>query len=81
LHKFSFFELQRSLFLDKSQIDKTFGDVTVDKNLFPDGNVTEFEDGNLPKDLSPELINYIQEKAIEMERNYMKNGLSSEEVE
>ena len=73
-------ELQRSLFLDKSQIPKTFGDVTVDKSLFPDGNVTEFEDGNLPKDLSPELIKYIQEKAFEMEINYMKNGLSPKKL-
>ena len=73
--------MQRSLFLDKSQIVKTFGDANVDPNLFPDGNLTEFEDGNLPKDFSPDLINYIQNKALEMEQNYMKNGLSKEEVE
>ena len=60
---------------------KTFGDANVDPNLFPDGNLTEFEDGNLPKDFSPDLINYIQNKALEMEQNYMKNGLSKEEVE
>ena len=34
LHKFSFLELQRSLFLDKSQIPKTFGNVNVNKSLF-----------------------------------------------
>ena len=67
--------------MDKSQIDKTFEGVTVDKTLFPDGNVTEFEDGNLPKDLAPNLVEYIQTKAMEMERNYMKNGLSTAEVE
>jgi sodium/potassium-transporting ATPase subunit alpha len=53
----------------------------VDKSKFPDENTTEFEDGNLPKEFSPDLINYINEKAQEMEINYMKNGLSREEVE
>ena len=80
LHKFSFLELQRSLFLDKSQIPKTFGDVEIDAERFPDGNLTEFEE-QLPKDLSPDLVQYINDKAMEMERNYMNNGLSQEEVE
>ena len=80
MHKFSFLELQRSLFLDKSQIPKTFGDVEIDKDRFPDANLTEFEE-QLPKDLSPDLVQYINEKALEMERNYMNNGLSQEEVE
>ena len=53
----------------------------MDKSKFPDENTTEFEDGNLPKEFSPDLINYINEKAQEMEINYMKNGLSREEVE
>ena len=73
-------ELQRSLFLDKSQIPKTFGDVEIDAGRFPDGNLTEFEE-QLPKDLSPDLVQYINDKAMEMERNYMNNGLSQEEVE
>ena len=81
LHKFSFLELQRSLFLDKNQIPKTFGNVNIDKSLFPDDNLTEFEEGNLPKDFSPNLVNYIEKTAQEMEINYMKNGLSREEVE
>ena len=80
MHKFSFLELQRSLFLDKSQIPKTFGDVEIDNDRFPDANLTEFEE-QLPKDLSPDLVQYINEKALEMERNYMNNGLSQEEVE
>ena len=42
--------------------------------------MTEFDE-QLPKDLSPDLVQYINEKAIEMERNYMNNGLSQEEVE
>ena len=73
--------MQRSLFLDKSQIPKTFENADVDKSKFPDENTTEFEEGNLPKEFSPDLINYINEKAQEMEINYMKNGLSKEEVE
>ena len=81
LHKFSFLELQRSLFLDKSQIPKTFGDVNINKSLFPDENLTQFEEGNLPKDFSKELIDYMEKTALEMEQNYMKNGLSKEEVE
>ena len=81
LHKFSFLELQRSLFLDKSQIPKTFGEVNINKSLFPDENLTEFEEGNLPKDFSKELIEYMEKTAQEMEINYMKNGLSKEEVE
>ena len=32
----SFLELQRNLFLDKSQIPKTFGEVKINKALFPD---------------------------------------------
>ena len=81
LHKLSFLELQRSLFLDKSQIQKTFGDVTVDKNNFPDDNILEFEDGNLPKHLTQEQLNYIQEISLELEQNYLNNGLSKEEAE
>ena len=80
LHKFSFLELQKSLFLDKSQIAKTFGDVEIENERFPDGNTTEFEE-QLPKDFSPDLVQYVNEKAMEMERNYMANGLSEEEVE
>ena len=53
----------------------------MDKSKFPDENITEIEDGNIPKEFSPYLINYINEKAEEMEINYMKNGLSREEVE
>ena len=81
LHKLSFLELQRSLFLDKSKIKKTFGDVTVDKNNFPDDNILEFEDGNLPKHLTQEQLNYIQEISLELEQNYLNNGLSKEEAE
>ena len=43
--------------------------------------MTEFEEGNLPKDFSPELIDYMEKTAQEIEINYMKNGLSKEEVE
>ena len=43
--------------------------------------MTEFEEGNLPKDFSPELIDYMEKTAQEMEINYMKNFLSKEEVE
>ncbi len=43
--------------------------------------MTEFEEGNLPKDFSPELIDYMEKTAQEMEINYMKNCLSKEEVE
>ena len=74
-------ELQRSLFLDKSQIPSTFENVEIDKSLFPDDNLLEFEEGNLPKDFSPELVKYINDTAKQMEINYMKNGLSQKEVE
>ena len=43
--------------------------------------MTEFEEGNLPKDFSPELIDYMEKTAQEIEINYMKIGLSKEEVE
>ncbi len=43
--------------------------------------MTEFEEGYLPKDFSPELIDYMEKTAQEMEINYMKIGLSKEEVE
>ena len=59
---------------------KTFGDIEIENDRFPDGNTTEFEE-QLPKDFSPDLIQYVNEKAMEMERNYMSNGLSEEEVE
>ena len=80
LHKLSFFELQKNLFLDKNQIQNTFGGAEIDSSLFPDHNLTELEE-ELPKDLRPELVNLIQQKAQEMETNYMNNGLSSTEVE
>ena len=80
LHKLSFFELQKNLFLDKNQIQNTFGGAEIDSSLFPDHNLTELEE-ELPKDLRPELVNLIQQKAQEMETNYMNNGLSSIEVE
>ena len=83
MHKFSFLELQKSLFLDKSQIPKTFGDVDIDNNKFADENITdltEFEE-QLPKSLTQELVQYINDKALEMERNYMNNGLPEQEVE
>ena len=82
MHKFSFLELQKSLFLDKSQIPKTFGDVDIDNNKFADENITdltEFEE-QLPKSLTQELVQYINDKALEMERNYMNNGLPEQEV-
>ena len=41
--------------------------------------MTEFEEGNLPKDFSPELIDYMEKTSQKMEINYMKNGLSKEE--
>ena len=80
LHKLSFFELQKNLFLDKNQIQNTFGGAEIDSSLFPDHNLTELEE-ELPKDLRPELVNLIQQKAQEMETNYMNNGLSSTEAE
>ena len=80
LHKLSFFELQKNLFLDKNQIQNTFRGAEIDSSLFPDHNLTELEE-ELPKDLRPELVNLIQQKAQEMETNYMNNGLSSTEVE
>ena len=43
--------------------------------------MTEFEEGNLPKDFSPELIDYMEKTSQKMEINYMKIGLSKEEVE
>ena len=80
MHKFSFLELQKTLFLNKAEIPKTFGDVEIDASRFPDGNTTEFEE-QLPKDFTPDLIQYINDKTMELERNYMANGLSAEEVE
>ena len=50
-------------------------------NLYFQINLTEFEEGNLPKDFSPELIDYMEKTAQEIEINYMKIGLSKEEVE
>ena len=41
--------------------------------------LTEFEEGILPKEFSPELIDYMEKTAQEMEINYMKIGLSKEE--
>ena len=43
--------------------------------------MTEFEEGILPKEFSPELIDYMEKTAQEIEINYMKIGLSKEEVE
>ena len=68
LHKLSFFELQKNLFLDKNQIQNTFGWAEIDSSLFPDYNLTELEE-ELPKDLRPELVNLLQQKGQEMETN------------
>ena len=54
--------------------------MTIDYSKFPDGNVTEFEE-ELPKTITPDLKQYIDEKTLQMEQNYIKNGLSKEEVE
>ena len=81
ISRFSFFELQKTLFLDKSQIPKTFGDIDINYKLFPDGNVTEFEEGIKPQNLQEETISYMEQKGMEMEKAYIKNGLSTEEVE
>ena len=81
LTKFSFFEMQKNLFLDKTQIEKTFKGVDVDYSKFRDYNVAEFEEEALPKDMSQELKDYMEKKGIELEESYLKNGLSKEEVE
>ena len=81
LHRFSFFELMRTLFLDKSQIPKTFGNINIDYSIFPDNSYTEYVDGALPKNLSEKAKIYIEEKGGDLEREYLKNGLSKEEVE
>ena len=81
LHRFSFFELMRTLFLDKSQIPKTFGNINIDYSIFPDNSYTEYVDGALPKNLSEKAKIYIDEKGGDLEREYLKNGLSKEEAE
>ena len=81
ISRFSFFELQKTLFLDKSQIPIVFSNIEVDTKIFPDGNVTEFEDGVKPQNLPEETINYMEQKGMEMEKAYLKNGLTNEEVE
>lgn len=73
--------MQKNLFLDKTQIEKTFKGVDVDYSKFRDYNVAEFEEEALPKDMSQELKDYMEKKGIELEESYLKNGLSKEEVE
>ena len=45
-------------------------------NLYFQINLTEFEEGNLPKDFSPELIDYMEKTTQEIEINYMTIGFS-----
>ena len=80
LNKFSFFESLRKLFLDKSQINKTYNGIHIDYSMLPD-NYNDLEEGVYPKNLTEEQIKYIELKANELERTYLENGLSKEEVE
>ena len=81
LHKFSFFELQKTLFLDKNNLGKTFGSNETDYSKFNDSGYLEYEEGNLPNDLTSDVVDYIEFKGKEMEAAYMANGLCKEEVE
>ena len=80
LTKLSFFENMRKLFLDKNQISKTFPTVNIDYNIIPE-KILELEEGALPKNLSNNQIEYINQKGNDLEREYLENGLSKEEVE
>ena len=80
LIKLSFFEGMKKLFLDKSQISKTFKDVNIDYEKLPE-KILDLEEGALPKNLTEFQLNYIEMKGNEMEKEYIENGLSKEEVE
>ena len=80
LTKLSFFENMRKLFLDKNQIQKTFKTVNVDYNKIPE-KILELEEGALPKNLTSFQIDYINQIGNELEKEYLENGLSKEEVE
>ena len=80
LTKLSFFENMRKIFLDKTQISKTFPTVNVDYNKIPE-KILELEEGALPKNLTSFQIDYINQIGNEIEKEYLENGLSKEEVE
>lgn len=80
LNRLAFFENMKKLFLDKSQISKTFKNVHIDYEKLPE-QLLDLEDNALPKNLTEFQINYIDEKGKEMEKEYLENGLSKEEVE
>ena len=80
LTKLSFFENMRKLFLDKSQIPKTFESINVDYEKIPE-KILDLEEGALPKNLTNFQLDYITTLGNEMEKIYLQNGLSKEEVE
>ena len=80
LNRLAFFENMKKLFLDKSQIGKTFKNVNVDYEKLPE-KILDLEEGALPKHLTDFQVDYIDQMGKEMEKQYIENGLSKEEVE
>ena len=74
LTKLSFFENMRKIFLDKTQISKTFPTIDVDYNKIPE-KLLELEEGALPKNFTSFQIDYINQIGNELEKEYLENGL------